>query len=173
MKVDDASDAKKVSQQACDIENFKMVADHFNQDLREFWSRANFYLLTNAGLFSAFLVIYPTLLNGHFFLVLLVPIVGISIAILWFLVLNGSLYWIDKWRQEMIRLSKEIDRFQCFATIESQLAEKKSKSPSYLTQFMPLVFVVAWIIILAFVMLGILYAPGGVRWIPTWNSTAT
>jgi hypothetical protein len=107
MKVDDGSDAKKVAQQACDIENFKMIADHFNQDLREFWNRANFYLLTNAGLFSAFLLIYPTLVNDHFFLVALVPIVGITIAILWFLVMNGSLYWIDKWRREMIRRARD------------------------------------------------------------------
>lgn len=84
MKTDDTSEEKKL-QQACDIENFKMVADHFNQDLREFWNRANFYLLTNTGLFSAFMVVYPTLLNGHLFLVFLVPVVGISIAALWFL----------------------------------------------------------------------------------------
>lgn len=173
MKVDDTLDAKKNSQQKCDIENFKMVADHFNQDLREFWNKANFYLLTNAGLFSAFIVIYPTLVNGHFFIVLLVPVVGILIAVLWFVVLNGSLYWIDKWRGEMIRLSKEIDRFQCFATIESLLAEKKAKSPSHLTQIMPLIFVAAWITILGFVILGILFSPGGVRWIPIWNSTVT
>ncbi|MGD0072450.1 MAG: hypothetical protein ABSB71_12935 [Candidatus Bathyarchaeia archaeon] len=48
---DDKKDSK-----TCDIENFKMVAEHFNQDLREFWSRASFYLVANTGLFSAFLI---------------------------------------------------------------------------------------------------------------------
>lgn len=168
---DKGTEEKKLSQQECDIEIFKMVGDHFNQDLREFWNRANFYLLTNAGLFSAFLIIYPTLLNGHFFLVALVPAVGISIATLWFLVLNSSLYWIDKWRQEMVRLSKEIDRFKCFATIESEVFEEKFKSPSYLTQIIPLIFLFAWIIILIFVALGKLYSTGGVWWILIWNST--
>ena len=172
MKTDDTSEEKKL-QQACDIENFKMVADHFNQDLREFWNRANFYLLTNTGLFSAFMVVYPTLLNGHLFLVFLVPVVGISIAALWFLAMNGSLYWIDKWRREMIQLSEKIDRFRCFARIEVELTEKKSKSPSYLTQVMPLIFLIAWIVILVFIFLGIIYPSGGGGWIPTWNSTVT
>ncbi len=151
MTTSDASNSLKDQINKIDIETYKIVADHFNQDLREFWNRANFYLITNTGLFSAFILIYPTLLDGYSFLVSLVPIIGLSIALLWFLVLKGSLHWIDKWRQEMIKLSNEIDRFHCFASIESELTKKKIKSPSYLTQVMPLIFFVAWILILVYI----------------------
>jgi hypothetical protein len=164
-----AKDEEKWSQPRCDMENFKMVVEHFNQDLREFWNRANFYLLTNAGLFSAFLIVYPSLLTDHPLIVMVVPVLGATIAILWYLVLHGAQYWIEQWRQEVIKLSKELDRFQCYALIESSLKSKKSKSPSYLTQLLPIVFAVAWIVILVIVLVEI-SMQGGFWWIQNWNS---
>ena len=146
-----------LKQQRIDMENFKIVADHFNQDLCEFWNRANFYLLTNAGLLSAFLIVYPTLMNEYLIIVLIVPILGVSISVLWYLVLHGALYWIEQWRKQIIRLSKELDRFQCYASVETLVNRSKSKSPSYLTQFIPIVFLLAWIAILVVVVLEILY----------------
>jgi len=168
-----AKDEKKWSQARCDMENFKLVVEHFNQDLREFWNRANFYLLTNAGLFSAFLIIYPSLLTDHPLIVMVVPVLGIAIATLWYLVLHGAFYWIEQWRQEVIKLSKELDRFQCYAIIESSIKGRKFKSPSYLTQLLPVVFMAAWIAILVILLIEISYMPGGFRWIPSWNSTVT
>jgi hypothetical protein len=135
------------------MENFKMIAEHFNQDLREFWNRANFYLVTNAGLFSAFLLIYPALIENHFWMVRLVPFLGIAVAAFWFLVLRGSVYWIEQWREQIITLSKELDRFRCYYSVESSLKKRRFLSPSTLTKFLPIVFIVAWIVILAIVLL--------------------
>ena len=156
MKANDTTETKKISPENCDIENFKMVADHFNQDLREFWNRANFYLVTNAGLFSAFFVIYPSLFQKYFWITLLVPSLGIAIAVLWFLVLRGSLYWIEEWRKQVMELSKELDRFNCYYKVESSMQEKKHLSPSYLTKFLPVAFLVAWIIALVIIILEVL-----------------
>ena len=132
----------------CDIENFKMIAEHFRQDLREFWNRANFYLVTNTGLFSAFLLVYPSLVEDHLAIVLVVPVLGIIIALLWFGVLRGALFWIKEWRQQIKNLSKELDRFQCYFKVESLMDEHKLKSPSHLTQFVPIAFIGAWVTIL-------------------------
>lgn len=156
MKSDDDSETERKLQRTCDLENFKLVAEHFNQDLREFWNRANFYLVVNAGLFSAFLIIYPALIEDHLPIVILVPLLGIAIATLWFLVLRGALYWIEQWRQQIMKLSKELDRFQCYFNVESSLKERRFSSPSFLTKFVPIVFVMAWITILAIVLLEIL-----------------
>jgi len=150
-------DAKEDVQVACDIENFKMITSHFRQDLREYWNRANFYLLTNAGLISAFLIVYPDLIKAHVGIVIMVPIVGLAIAILWFLVLRGAQYWIEQWREEVIRLSKELDRFQCYAKIESLVKKRHLSSPSYLTKFLPVVFVIAWFVLLVIVLIETLY----------------
>lgn len=151
MGKDDLKKRKEVN--SCDLENFKMVAEHFNQDLKEFWSRANFYLVTNAGLFSAFLVIYPTLVDDHLWITLLVPLLGIAIATLWFLVLRGALHWIEEWRKQIINLSKELDRFQCYYNVESSVKEKRSLSPSYLTKFMPIAFIMTWVVVLVIIIL--------------------
>jgi len=151
-----SQDKRKEEQDACDVEVFKMIASHFRQDLREFWNRANFYLLINAGLFSAFLIVYPALVKDHAMIVTVVPILGITIATFWYFVLRGAVYWIERWREEVIRLSKELDRFQCYARVESTVKQRRSLSPSYLTKFLPLVFVITWLVILALVTLEIL-----------------
>jgi hypothetical protein len=150
-----SQDPKKEQEANYDIEVFKMVTSHFRQDLREFWNRANFYLLTNAGLFSAFLIIYPALIKDHLLVVVMVPLLGITIATFWFFVLRGAFHWIQQWREEVIRLSRELDRFQCYAKIESSVRQRRSLSPSYLTQFLPIVFMSAWIVILVLIFVEI------------------
>jgi len=152
-----SQDMKKDEQLACDIEVFKMITSHFRQDLREFWNRANFYLLINAGLFSAFLIIYPAVIKDHVIIVIVVPILGLTIATFWFFVLRGAVYWIEQWREEVIKLSRELDRFQCYARIESSVKQRRSFSPSYLTQFLPLVFVITWLVMLVLVLIELLY----------------
>jgi hypothetical protein len=149
------SQEKKKDQASCDIEIFKMVTSHFDQDLREFWNRANFYLLINAGLFSAFLIVYPALIKDHVLIVVEVPLLGITIAAFWYLTLRGAQYWIGQWRDEVIRLSKELDRFQCYANIEALVKKRRFLSPSYLTKFLPIVFMIAWIMILVPVLVEI------------------
>ena len=147
-----SNDAKKEPEAGRDIEVFKMVTSHFRQDLREFWNRANFYLLINTGLFSAFLIIYPALIKDHVLIVVVVPLLGITIAAFWYFVLRGAFHWIEQWREEVIKLSKEIDRFQCYARIESSVKKRRFFSPSYLTRFLPIVFVIAWILIFILVL---------------------
>lgn len=151
-----SEDVKDDKQAACDIENFKLIASHFRQDLREFWNRANFYLLTNGGLLSAFLIVYPSLVKEDLGIVFVIPVIGLVIAILWFLVLHGALHWIEQWRAEIIRLSDELDRFKCYARVESQVQKKRCLSPSQLTQILPLAFVAAWSLLLLIVVLKLL-----------------
>ena len=138
---------KEDAQLTCEIEIFKMVAEHFRQDLREFWHRANFYLLTNAGLLSAFLMAYPTLVEGQAIIAIIIPLVGLTIAIFWFIVLRGALYWIQQWRKQVIKLSKELDRFQCYVEIETSVQQKPYLEPSYVTHLLPLIFVIAWLVL--------------------------
>lgn len=145
-------DNKKEPIADCDIENFKMIAEHFRQDLREFWNRANFYLVTNTGLFSAFLLVYPSLVEAHLAIVLTVPVLGIIIASLWFGVLRGALFWISQWREQIKNLSKQLDRFQCYFKVESMMDERKLKSPSNLTQVVPIAFIGAWVTILIIII---------------------
>lgn len=149
----DCSDSEKSGQRSCDIENFKMVAEHFRQDVREFWTRANFYLLAHAALLSAFVAVYPAMIKEEIIVAVLIPVFGITIAVFWFLVLRGSVFWIKQWRKQVIKLSKELDRFKCYAEVENRVNQEKTKSPSYLTQFLPLLFVFIWLMMFIIVIL--------------------
>jgi hypothetical protein len=37
-----------------DLEDFRAVTDHFKQDIREFFTRSNFYLVAEGGLLAIF-----------------------------------------------------------------------------------------------------------------------
>ena len=156
MKPENDSDEDKKWQRTCDIENFKMVTEHFRQDVREFWTRANFFLLAQTALFSAFVVVYPSLATEQAIVVVTVPIFGLILALFWFFVLRGAIFWIRRWREQVIKLSKELDRFHCYVEVETLVNKKRLRSPSYLTQFLPLVFSAVWLAILVLVILQVL-----------------
>jgi len=135
-----------------DIEIFKMVEEHFRQDVREFWVRANFYLLAHAGLFSVFVVAYSTLLKSQIMILVILSMLGLVVAMFWFLVLRGSIKWLQCWREQVIDLDKKLDPFKCYIKVESLAKERPFLSPSYITQFLPLIFVVAWLAVLLTVL---------------------
>jgi hypothetical protein len=153
LKVNDDPESEKNWQRTCDMENFKIVAEHFRQDVREFWTRANFFLLAQTALFSAFVAVYPSLISEQIVVGIVVPVFGMALAIFWYFVLRGAVFWIEQWRNQMIKLSKELDRFQCYAEIETLVNKRRFQSPSYLTQFLPLGFVAVWLMMLVLVIL--------------------
>ena len=135
-----------------DIEIFKIVTDHFKKDVSEYWVRANFYLIAHAGLFSAFAATYSRETKGM--VIIAIPIVGFIMAIFWFLVLRGAVKWIQRWREQVMLLDREIDRFQCYIRVEEFARQKPFLSPSYVTQFLPLTFMIIWLLILILILAG-------------------
>jgi hypothetical protein len=131
-----------------DIEIFKIVTDHLKQDTREFWTRANFYLVAHAGLLSAFAVANPALTRFQMIIRIGIPFVGLFTATLWFIVLRGSIKWLQRWREQVMKLDKELDRFRCYIEVESFAEQKPLSSPSYVTQFLPLIFMAVWLAML-------------------------
>ncbi|MDR2203989.1 MAG: hypothetical protein LBE76_06825 [Nitrososphaerota archaeon] len=139
--------------QVNDMENFKMVSEHFRQDLREFWTRANFFLLAQTALLSAFIAFYPSIIESQKFVAIVASGFGIVLSFYWFFVLRGAVFWIKQWRLQMIKLSESLDRFRCYVEVETLLEKRRLSSPSYLTQYLPLLFVVMWIIMIIIVIL--------------------
>lgn len=136
-----------------DIEIFKIVTEHFRQDVREFWHRANFYLLAQTGLLSVFAATYSGLIRYQPMIAVSITILGLVIAIIWFMVLRGAIKWLQRWREQVCKIDKELDRFQCYYEVEEFAKERPFLSPSYVTQFLPVVFVVAWLVMLLFSLL--------------------
>ena len=132
-----------------DLQIFQIVHGHFEQDLREFWQRSNFYLVVDGLLLSAFVSAHLHSLR------ILLACAGLIISLFWLLVARGSITWIRLWRGEVRRLDQVVNRFRSFSTIESRVHTNKWSSPSWLTQWLPAFFLVGWIIIFLLTILRI------------------
>ncbi len=136
-----------------DIEIFKVVSDHLKQDTAQFWIRANFYLVAHAGLLSAFVLSYNAL-RQQVGIFRVIPILGVFASIFWFVVMRSSVRWIRMWRDQVMKLDEELDRFHCYVEVEGVAKQNPLSSPSYLTQFLPLLFVLTWLAISIFTFVG-------------------
>lgn len=135
-----------------DLQIFQIVHEHFEQDLREFWQRSNFYLVVDGLLLSAFVSAHLRSLQ------ILLICAGLIISLFWLLVARGSITWIQLWRGEVRRLDQVVNRFQSFNMIENRVHISKLSSPSWVTQWLPAFFLVGWLIILLLAILRIVPA---------------
>jgi hypothetical protein len=142
----DEKPTEPIQPNSVDIEVFKVVAEHFRQDLREFWVRNNMYLLVTGVLVSVFASVGN---KGAYRSAL--PAFGLLVSIFWFAVAHGSSRWLQIWRDELCRIDHELDRFQVFYRVEQRGASnRKVWSPSWVTQFLPLVVGTGWLALLVF-----------------------
>lgn len=133
-----------------DLVVFQAVLEHFNQDLREFWARSNFYLLIQSGLLSVFAVLTSSenYRGSDQAVLTALGMLGLTVAIIWFVVMKGCIFWIRKWRTEVIRIDEVVDRHMIFSRVENYASSNPFMSPSNVTQYLPLVFIVVWIVML-------------------------
>jgi len=138
-----------------DLEVYKAVTEHYRQDIREFWSRSNFYLLVQAGLLSVYVSRSPQTSVYEKMTTIGLSILGLLIAIAWFLVSRGSAVWIQRWRAQTMEIDKVVDRHHIYTKAESFAARNPLLSSSNVTQYLPLFFCAVWI---TFIILLLLYA---------------
>ena len=77
-------------------------------------------------------------------------IFGIIIALFWHFVSRAAVLWMNKWRQEAIRIDKMISRFKSYATIETEMRKSILHSPSRITRWLPLIFIFFWLLLLTY-----------------------
>jgi hypothetical protein len=130
------------SDRAQQIEILKMAQTHFLQDLREYWVRHNMYFLVNGVLVSVF-----ASQAGRGLWSLAVAAFGLMVSAFWFLVARASYRWLGVWREELIALSDTADPFRLYSRVE-QRPVKRHQSPSWITQWLPLVIGVGWVLII-------------------------
>ena len=131
---------------------YQVINKHFRQDVREFWVRSNFYLLVQAGLLSVYVTAgagqTTTLMDRTTLSVLVLGIVGLGLSIVWFVVARGSVIWIRRWRQQMIELDNVLNKHRCYSTVEQHASNRPFQSPSHVTQYVPIFFAAAWVLLL-------------------------
>ena len=126
------------------VEEFNAITDHFKQDLREFFTRSNFYLAVQAALLSVFGVRdTPANLFDHVVTLVLI-LTGLALSVFWGVVAHGSVLWIDRWRKEVRRLSAEYSETKSYDRIEEWADEHRRQSPERITMYLPWLFGAIW-----------------------------
>jgi hypothetical protein len=145
-----------------DIEVFKVVNEWLKTDVQLFWTRANFYLVVQAGMFSVAISLLSRASNtADKLLVLAVGLVGLVLAVFWVIVMQAAFRRIHAWREAVIELDKKVDRFQSIDKVEKIFKNKPFLwSTSNVTRFLPIPFLVSWMeliwIVLVLIVLGTL-----------------
>mgnify|MGYP000108933018 CR=1 FL=1 len=134
-----------------DLEVYGAITEHFRQDVREFWSRSNLYLVVQVGLLSVFSIIPNSSSVDYKVVSSALSILGLIIAIVWFIVLRGAVLWIQRWREQTIRIDNVIDGHHIYKETESFAYSHPLMSPSYVTQYLPIAFCITWIVLLFFI----------------------
>ncbi len=123
---------------------FQAVIDHYKQDLREFFTRSNFYLAVETGLLSVFGVRDPPDSQIDYLVTAAIVAAGLALSLAWWVAGRGSLVWIDRWRKEVQCLSKGFSPTQSYHNIEKNAADKPWDSPERVTNLLPWLFGFVW-----------------------------
>jgi hypothetical protein len=130
-----------------DLEIYKMVDEHFRQDIREYFQRSNFYLVVEAALLSVFISRSSVQGKGAS-MMLPLAILGLLLSGVWFLVMRGSLKWIQAWRARRAAISKKLDRYQYHSEVEELVRFHPWESPTTISTYVPILFGIGWVALL-------------------------
>lgn len=138
-----------------DREVFHGINDRFMQDIREFFTRSNFYLVAETALLSVFFTKFaksPTTTPSDFIFVTIFALAGLVLAFLWWLTARGAIFWIRWWSEELQRLDDSLDRFRSYSRMADEAKRQQCKSPQQITQWLPILFGLIWIVTLLIVI---------------------
>lgn len=145
--------AEHTNQSGVDLEVYKSVHSRFHHYVDTSWTRANFFFLVQAGLFTVFTGILASTANKAMpYLIsidFVMGFVGLAIACLWYKHATISVKFVKLWRGQVIKIDKVVDRRQHHAEVEEQL--QTSLTGIQLVQWMCKIFIAGW-----FILLGIL-----------------
>ncbi|MEE8329332.1 MAG: hypothetical protein V3R54_05320 [Thermodesulfovibrionia bacterium] len=132
-------------------EVYRAVTDHFRQDLREFFSRSNFFLVAEAALLSAFYAIQtklispPNLVNlGDLWSNKALAFAGLLLTVIWLFVSCSSVYWIRRWRREVYTVSEDLSNISSYKKVEEVGPLTDLLRPEHITVLLPVLFLGLW-----------------------------
>jgi len=148
------------------MDSYKIALDTRNLEISLFWKRSNYFLVLNTALAIGFFHV------GDKWYSILLAILGAVVSILWFLVNLGSKCWQSRWEHRLQVVEEQIEpRLDLFAANAETIQEDVRKSlengshkglqklldrlvlrkPSVSYQMirLSLIFVAAWVLLLA------------------------
>lgn len=126
------------------VAEFNAITDHYKQDVREFFTRSNFYLAVQAAFLSVFGVRDTPAHFFDYFVTLVLILTALALSAFWGVVAHGSVLWIGRWRKEVRRLSAEYSETKSYDRIEAWADEHPMQSAERITMYLPWLFGIIW-----------------------------
>ena len=132
-----------------DIAVFGAITAHYRQDLREFFTRSNFYVVAQGVLLSA-LGIHNAPKSAFDYVVTTgIIMTGLTLTFFWWFVACSGVFWINVWRNEVRRLSGQHSNTQSYQRVEKIARDYPYKSAEVITKYLPWPFTLFWLIFAA------------------------
>lgn len=88
------------------IDIFKIVNEHYRNDINAVWLRSNYFMLSDLGLLAFF---YSTAFDrGNKSAVIFISMMGILLSLSWIFAIIITIRWIDVWRRTVVDLETSI-----------------------------------------------------------------
>jgi hypothetical protein len=141
-------------EQAGAAQKMDIVVKYLAHESTLFWSRSQFFLAANAGLFGLLAIAFRDSEPGTLYeLVVLATacIVGLTITFLWFKVLKTGGWWMDYWTAKVCVLEGyAMGDLEIFRRCHEARIKANVSSARAVAKYVGTLFTVVWMLALAF-----------------------
>jgi hypothetical protein len=130
-----------------DLEVFKVVVEHLRHNLTIYWQQADFFILIQGGLLTA----YTALTSKDEDILQALGLFGIVLSVFWWWAAYGRWRLMNKWRDEVRSLDIAIDRHWAFYRVETAIKDNRGEKPfvpAFAGLFLPWLIVLLWIYVI-------------------------
>lgn len=127
------------------IEQMKIIGDHYRMDIKQVWERSRFFITIN---FALLVFIHSDKFNADSGR--LIYYVGLAASIIWLFAMYITKRWIDEWKDQLVSSEKKSGVDNTYFHIENRCKEDgiaihKRCRPQMLSIFMASLFCLAWV----------------------------
>jgi hypothetical protein len=144
----------KGSNEELSLKRYDTVFRYLAYENTVFWSRSQFFLVANAGMFGFVATKIPTSFTGLTWPQIAIPaiasIAGMLLSYFWCRALTAGEYWIRRW--EGICESLEPEAFGTYEVLRNCRGSDRPKSGKVVARHSASLFIALWLMMFAYLM---------------------
>ena len=131
------------------LKAYEVVSAHYRQDIALFWTRSSVFLLVQIGL----LALVNAVIEKGIGTITAFTVMGIGVSVVWFLVARSAVEWMEEWRVQTVEIDSHINPLRSYRidgapSRNFRPARLVAGQPAQIGQFLPVVFILGWVILL-------------------------
>ena len=149
-KIDDAARLRLGHNDKILIDLFKIVNDHYRNDINSVWQRSHYFLYADIGLLG--FVFSSALIKNSAVAIVMIAIGGLAVSIAWAFISLTTIRWIHTWRKGVVEIEKSLFQIGPFNHGEALSGDQYHEQwrPEYFSFILPFVFIIIWVWLMLF-----------------------